>query len=158
MTTPQPIAVQNFSHICIGVTDIEKSAAFYTGVLGMDVVFDVDLDGAGLDTVTGGAAQKGRMIGGLVGGVMIELLSLGDVPTTPEGPHIGYTNVSFRIENLDATYDTLVTQHPALRTDPPVDIFGLRMLFTYDPDGTPIELLELPPGIHTTLQLWRPSN
>lgn len=158
MTTPKTIAVQNFSHICIGVTDIEKSVAFYTRVLGMDVVFDVELDGAGLNTVTGGAAQNGRMIGGLVGGVMIELLSLGDVPTTPEGPHIGYTNMSFRVDNLDATYDTLVTQHPALRTDPAVDVGGVRMLFTYDPDGTPIELLELPPGIHTTLQLWRPTN
>ena len=158
MTTPQPIAVQNFSHICIGVTDIENSVAFYTRVFGMDVVFDVELDGAALNTVTGGAAQKGRMIGGLVGGVMIELLSLGEVPTTPQGPHIGYTNMSFRVEDLDATYNTLVTQHPALHTEPPVDIGGVRMLFTYDPDGTPIELLELPPGIQTTLQLWRPSN
>lgn len=30
----------------------------------MDVVFDVELAGAGLDSVTGGAAQQGRMIGG----------------------------------------------------------------------------------------------
>lgn len=121
----------------------------------MDVVFDVELDDAGLDAITGGAAQKGRMIGGLVGGTMIELLSLGDVPTTPEGPHIGYINMSFRVENLDATYDILVTQHPALRTDPAVD--GVRMLLTYDRDGTPVELLELAPGVHTTLQLWRPT-
>jgi glyoxylase I family protein len=124
----------------------------------MDVVFDVELGGAGLDTVTGGAAQKGRMIGGLVGGAMIELLSLGDVPATPEGPHLGYTNISFPVDDLDAAYDILTQQHPTVRTDPAVDIAGLRMLFTYDPDGTPIELLELPAGIHTTLQLWRPND
>src|SRR5690242_20922487 len=76
----KPIAVQNFSHVCIGVSDIEASLAFYTAVLGMDVVFDVELEGAGLDAVTGGAAQNGRMIGGLIGGAMVELLFLGKLP------------------------------------------------------------------------------
>src|SRR4051812_31552614 len=103
MSQPKTIAVQNFSHVCIGVSDIEASSTFYTAVLGMDVVFDVELDGAGLDSVTGGAAQQGRMIGGLIGAAMVELLSLGDVPASPSGPHLGYTNVSFRVDDLDAT-------------------------------------------------------
>ena len=47
MSEPHPIAVQNFSHVCIGVSDIEASLAFYSSVLGMDVVFDVELEGAG---------------------------------------------------------------------------------------------------------------
>jgi len=87
MSQPHPLAVQNFSHICIGVSDIEASLAFYTTVLGMDVVFDVELEGAGLDSVTGGAARQGRMVGGLIGTAMVELLSLGAVPECPSGPH-----------------------------------------------------------------------
>jgi glyoxylase I family protein len=157
MTQSHPIAVQNFSHICIGVSDIEASVAFYTAVLGMDVVFDVELSGAGLDSVTGGAAQQGRMIGGLIGGAMVELLSLGAVPGSPSGPHLGYTNMSFRVDDLDATYDTLRRHHPDVRSEPPVDIGGVRMFFIYDPDGTPIELLELPGGASSTVQLWRPD-
>lgn len=152
-----PIAVRNFSHVCIGVSDIEASRTFYTAVLGMDVVFDVELDGAGLDSVTGGAAQRGRMIGGLIGSAMVELLSLGAVPECPSGPHLGYTNVSFRVDDLDATYDAVRRAHPGVRSEPPVDIGGVRMFFIYDPDGTPIELLELPAGISSTLQLWRPD-
>ncbi|MGD1241800.1 VOC family protein [Mycobacterium seoulense] len=155
MTRPQPIAVQNFSHVCIGVSDIEASLAFYTAVLGMDVVFDVELDDAGLDSVTGGAAQRGRMVGGLIGAVMVELLSLGAVPECPTGPHLGYTNVSFRVDDLDATFDAVRREHPDVRAQPPVDIGGVRMFFIYDPDGTPIELLELPSGITSTVQLWR---
>ncbi|BBZ69236.1 VOC family protein [Mycobacterium paraseoulense] len=157
MTQPHPIAVQNFSHVCVGVSDIEASLAFYTAVLGMDVVFDVELDGAGLDSVTGGAAQRGRMVGGLIGAVMVELLSLGAVPECPSGPHLGYTNVSFRVDDLDATYDAVRREHPDVRAQPPVDIGGVRMFFIYDPDGTPIELLELPSGITSTVQLWRPD-
>ncbi|OBH02017.1 extradiol dioxygenase [Mycobacterium sp. E2699] len=158
MAQPDSIAVQNFSHVCIGVSDIEASRAFYTGVLGMDVVFDVELEGAGLRSVTGGAARQGRMIGGLIGAAMVELLSLGAVPECPSGPHLGYTNISFRVDDLDATYDTVRRHHPDVRADPPVDIGGVRMFFIYDPDGTPIELLELPGGASTTVQLWRPQG
>ncbi len=157
MNQPKTIAVQNFSHVCIGVSDIEASCKFYTAVLGMDVVFDVELDGAGLDSVTCGAAQRGRMVGGLIGAAMVELLSLGVVPKCPSGPHLGYTNVSFRVDDLDATYDAVRREHPDVRAEPPVDIGGVRMFFIYDPDGTPIELLELPAGITTTVQLWRPD-
>ncbi len=85
MNQPKTIAVQNFSHVCIGVSDIEASCKFYTAVLGMDVVFDVELDGAGLDSVTCGAAQRGRMVGGLIGAAMVELLSLGVVPSARAG-------------------------------------------------------------------------
>ena len=158
MSQSHPIAVQNFSHVCIGVSDIEASVAFYTAVLGMDVVFDVELEGAGLDSVTGGAARRGRMVGGLIGAAMVELLSLGAVPDSPSGPHLGYTNVSFRVDDLDASYDAVRCHHPEVRADPPVDIGGVRMFFIHDPDGTPIELLELPTGVSTTLQLWRPDT
>ena len=157
VSEPRPIAVQNFSHICIGVTDIEASVAFYTAVLGMDVVFDLELGGAGLNSVTGGAAQQGRMVGGLIGAAMVELLALGAVPDIPSGPHLGYTNMSFRVDDLDAAYATVRRHHPDVRAEPPVDIGGVRMFFIHDPDGTPIELLELPGGASTTVQLWRPD-
>lgn len=157
MSKHRPIPVENFSHVCIGVSDMDASLSFYTDVLGMDVVFDVDLDGAGLDSVTGGAAQHGRMVGGLIGDAMIELLSLGAVPSNPDGPHLGYTNISFRVADLDATHKALAEQHSEVRITSPVDIAGVRMLFLYDPDGTPVELIELPGGAESTLRLWRPT-
>jgi glyoxylase I family protein len=156
MSEPKPIAIANFSHLCVGVSDIERSLAFYTEVLGMGVVFDVELDAAGLDAVTGMTDGQGRMIGGLIGATMIELLSLGDIPSVPEGAHLGYTNMSFRVDDLDAAYAAL-QRHPDARVTPPVEVAGLRMLFVYDPDATPIELIELPKGVNTTVQLWRPT-
>lgn len=158
MTQSQPISIENFSHVCIGVSEMEPSVAFYTAVLGMDVVFDVTLDGGGMDTVTGGAAQSGRMVGGLIGGVMVELLYLGTVPGGQDGPHLGYTNISFRVVDLDDAFEVLQRDHPHARATPAVEIAGVRMLFIYDPDGTPIELIELPAGVESTLQMWRPSE
>jgi catechol 2,3-dioxygenase-like lactoylglutathione lyase family enzyme len=156
MTDAGPISIANFSHICVAVSDIEKSLDFYTRVLGMDVVFDVALEGPSLETITGRSGEKGRMIGGLIGGAMVELLALGKVPAVPEGPHLGYTNVSFRVEDVDAAYKQAAS-FGDVHCEPPVDIGGVRMAFVYDPDGTPIELVELPGGVKTTDELWRPS-
>jgi len=66
--------------------------------------------------------------------------------------------MSFRVDDLDAAYDSVRRDHPDVRAAPPVDIGGVRMFFIYDPDGTPIELLELPGGASTTVQLWRPQS
>lgn len=158
MTVPQPISVENFSHVCIGVSEMDAAMSFYTEVLGMDLVFDVNLDGGGMDAVTGGAAQSGRMVGGLIGGVMVELLYLGTVPAGQDGPHLGYTNISFRVADLDATSAALQLYYPDVRATPAVEIAGVRMLFVYDPDGTPIEFIELPAGAKSTLEMWRPSS
>lgn len=133
---------------------MESSLAFYTGVLGMDIVFDVELAGAGLEAVTGTAGAAGRMVGGLIGASMVELLALGDVPAVVEGPHLGYTNMSFRVCDLDAAYEGL-GRHAGVKFTPPTDIGGVRMLFVHDPDGTPIELIELPGGLTSTVQMWR---
>jgi glyoxylase I family protein len=157
MADQAPIRIANFSHVCIGVSDIGASLAFYTRVLGMDTVFDVELEGAGLEAVTGRGGDKGRMIGGLIGGTMVELLALGAVPAMPDGPHIGYTNISFRVEDVDIAYEQS-QQFADVRCEPPVDIGGVRMMFLFDPDATPIELVELPGGAKTTVELWRPEN
>jgi catechol 2,3-dioxygenase-like lactoylglutathione lyase family enzyme len=37
MAQTQPISVENFAHVCIGVSDMDKSVSFYAGVLGTDV-------------------------------------------------------------------------------------------------------------------------
>jgi len=148
------LEIGGFSHVCIGVSDMDRSMDFYRGLLGMDVVFDVELDGPSMESVTGRSGAKGRMVGGLIGGAMVELLALGDEPTEKPGPRIGYTNISFRVDDLDATYaQVLALGHRAQQE--PVDIGGVRMFFVADPDGTPIEIIELPNGLTSTLEMWR---
>ena len=66
------IPVTNFSHVCIGVTDIERSLAWYQEHLGFDVLFDVELGGPSMESVTGDTGAAGRMVGGLVGGASLD--------------------------------------------------------------------------------------
>jgi len=149
-----PLEIGGFSHVCIGVSDMDRSIDFYRDLLGMDVVFDVELEGPSMESVTGRSGAKGRMVGGLIGGAMIELLALGDTSTGKPGPRIGYTNISFRVDDLDATYRQVLALGHAAQGEP-VDIGGVRMFFVADPDGTPIEIIELPNGLTSTVGMWR---
>lgn len=149
----EPLAVRAFSHVCIGVTDIERSLDFYTRLLGMDVVFDVELEGPSLEAVTGTSGARGRMVGGLVGGTMLELLGLGAAPAK-ERSQVGYTNISLVVADLDAAYEQ-VGALGFVAAQAPVEIAGVRMFFVQDPDGTPIELIEYPNGATSSVSLWR---
>ena len=159
MSDLSPLPLQAFSHVCVGVSDIDASLDFYRRLLGFEVVFDVELEGSSLESVTGTSGAKGRMVGGLVAGVMLELLGLGNVLAGASGPHLGYTNISFSVRDLDAVYRQVIELgfQPAQE---PVDIGGVRMFFVVDPDGTPIEIIEYPNGERDSAELWgaRPRN
>src|SRR5688500_13094091 len=128
------LPVRSFSHVCVGVTDIERSLDFYKRLLGMDVVFDVELEGPSLTAVSGTKDAKGRMVGGLIGGVVVELIDLGGGAPAPfSGSHrIGYTNISFSVTDLDAAHRMVSELGYTLAQDP-VEIAGVRMFFVNDP-------------------------
>ena len=154
--TDGPLEILGFSHVCVAVSDAARSLAFYRDLLGFDVFFDVALDGPSMDAVTGEPGAKGRMIGGLLGGVVVELLEFGHRQLAPPGgpARLGYTNISLSVADLDAAYDR-VERSGLAHAQRPVEIGGVRMFFVTDPDGTPIEFVEFPNGERTSEQMWR---
>lgn len=140
--------LRGFSHVCINVSDMERSLAFYRDLLGLRVIFDVELAGQGLEAVTGDAGARGRMVGCLVPGsrVTIELLSFGHrVPASRRpGGGPGYSNIALTVGDLSAAWAALDAR--GARPRPPVEVGGVRMFFLADPDGTPIEIIAFPGG------------
>jgi glyoxylase I family protein len=140
--------VRAFSHVCVNVSDMERSLPFYRDVLGLRVIFDVELAGPGLESVTGEGGARGRMVGCLVPGsrVTIELLSFGHRPPAARSARggAGYANVALTVGDLAGARAALEAR--GARPAPPVDVGGVRMFFVADPDGTPIELVEFPGG------------
>ncbi len=144
-----------FSHLVVGVTDMDRSLQFYRGLLGMDVVFDQSMAGAPFDHALGGdAGHQGRVVGGLVGGVMLELLSLGPDSRPTRRSVIGNQNISLSVTDLDATYRRVqeAGYHP---DQAPFEIAGVRMFFVKDPDGTAVEFIEFPGAARTPEELHR---
>jgi catechol 2,3-dioxygenase-like lactoylglutathione lyase family enzyme len=148
----------SFCHLVVGVTDMDRALAFYRDVLGMDVVFETLISGESFDAVLHAKRkQEGRVAGGLLGGLMIELLSLGPKPATDKPARRGITgiqNVSLSVTDLDHTHRRISDAgYPPEQQ--PFEIGGVRMFFVKDPDGTPVEFIELPNGARSTYELHR---
>ena len=148
------LALRDFSHITLRVSDLERALAFYRDGLGLRPIFDVRLDGPGLEAVTGAKGATGRMVGLLAPGrgkVCIELLGFEHPKSerAPQGRYTGYANVSLSVDDLDAAYAACLAR--GLRPlQKPVEVGGVRMFFLADPDGTPIELIQFPRGATTS--------
>ena len=148
----------SFCHLVVGVTDMDRALAFYRDLLGMDVVFETLISGEPFDAVLHAKReQEGRVVGGLLGGLMIELLSLGAKPATDKPARRGITgihNVSLSVIDLDDTHRRIRDAGYPPEQEP-FEIGGVRMFFVKDPDGTPVELIELPGGVRSTYEMHR---
>ena len=148
----------SFCHLVVGVTDMDRALAFYRDLLGMDVVFETLISGEPFDAALHAQhKQEGRVVGGLLGGLMIELLSLGAQPAADKPARRGIAgihNVSLSVVDLDDTHRRV---HDAgyLPEQEPFEIGGVRMFFVKDPDGTPVEFIELPGGARSTYEMHR---
>jgi catechol 2,3-dioxygenase-like lactoylglutathione lyase family enzyme len=146
----------SFCHLVIGVTDMDRALAFYRDVLGMDVVFETLISGESFDAVLHAKrTQEGRVVGGLLGGLMVELLSLGSTPATDQPAGVtGIHNVSLSVTDLDDTHRCIRDAGYPPEQEP-FEIGGVRMFFVKDPDGTPVEFIELPGGARSTYEMHR---
>jgi catechol 2,3-dioxygenase-like lactoylglutathione lyase family enzyme len=148
----------SFCHLVIGVTDMDRALAFYRDALGMEVVFESLISGEPFDAVLHAKRkQEGRVVGGLLGGLMVELLSLGSVPSADKPARRGITgihNVSLSVPDLDDTHRR-ITAAGYVPDQAPFEIGGVRMFFVKDPDGTPVEFIELPNGARSTYEMHR---
>ncbi len=147
----------SFCHLVVGVTDMDRAPAFYRDTLGMEIVFETRISGEPFDAVLHATRkQEGRVVGGLLGGLMVELLSLGPAP--PEHKHrrgiTGIHNVALSVPDLDDTHRR-ISDAGYTPEQEPFEIGGVRMFFVKDPDGTPVEFIELPGGARSTYEMYR---
>jgi len=148
----------SFCHLVVGVTDMDRALAFYRDVLGMEVIFESLISGEPFDAVLHAKRkQEGRVVGGLLGGLMVELLSLGAKPVADKPARRGITgiqNVSLSVTDLNDTHRR-ISDAGYQPDQAPFEIAGVRMFFVKDPDGTPVEFIELPNGVRSTYEMHR---
>ena len=126
------IAIEQFDHLGVRVTDEDRALAFYK-VLGFEVVRR-----AGFDAVTIVKNAQGVELNLIINGVdrTAGKNILMDVPDK----HPGYTHIAYRVADMAATIDAIkraeikITQGPATFGD------GHVSIFVRDPDRNVIEL------------------
>jgi catechol 2,3-dioxygenase-like lactoylglutathione lyase family enzyme len=144
---------RGFDHVSVSTADLDRSIAFYTGVLGIPVLGRGEDSGpeirklVGLDDVSIRWADLDLRDDRIL--ELVEFIS-------PPGESIarslwdpGSGHFGLRVDDLDGLYARLLEAHITLRSEPvtwtePGAWNGVRVLYAIDPDGTWVELVERP--------------
>jgi catechol 2,3-dioxygenase-like lactoylglutathione lyase family enzyme len=148
------VTVRAVDHLGLTVADMERSLAFWTGLL------DCTLQGRGIaewehiDMLVGIGSTRiewAELV--LPGGGLIELQQYHHPPGAPvpaggEGDP-GRSHLALQVEGLDGLVDGLRRSGARLSPERPVLIehgayVGWRAIYAYDPDGYGLELMEPP--------------
>jgi lactoylglutathione lyase len=117
------------------VSDMDETIAFYTGVLGLEV----------LERKT---SPRGSHLAFLRVPNSDELIELCSFP--PSGPvkvQEDLVHLAFQVENLDETIASLTKQGIKITDGPTTSSSGSRFIFIDAPDGYEVELIERPAGV-----------
>ena len=148
-----------FYHLCICVSDLERSLRFYCDGLGFirNESFKIGSEMAPLVQMEGEVALNSVYLG--MSGVRLELWRF-DAPEAQKLPQkpmntIGLTHIAIRVDDIDATIKR-VEQYggiylPKTRTRANTDGLQSDIAYVLDPDGVRIELLWMPAEMGLTL-------
>jgi catechol 2,3-dioxygenase-like lactoylglutathione lyase family enzyme len=143
--------IQDFSHVTISCSDLERSIAFYEriGLVVERRIGELDADGVAraFDLPRGHLTVAHLRPADAAGTMTIDLVQWLDPP--PEGAayarlnNLGLTRLAFRVDNIDDTVRGLRAAGLAFLSDD-VQEFGrgVRSIAFKDPDGTIIQLIE----------------
>lgn len=126
--------VTKLLHTRMRVSDMEQTIAFYTAILGLEV----------LERKT---SPRGSHLAFLKVPNSEELIELTSFP--PSGPvkvQEDLVHLAFQVESLDATIASLTARGVKITDGPTQTSSGSRFLFIDAPDGYEIELIERPHG------------
>ena len=139
-------------HVGITVSDIERSLAFYAGLLGGDRIGPFRRSGPRIDAVTGypGVVVHQAFATAPDGSTMVELLQYengSDVVLDPDNGHVGAAHVAIVVHDLDAVLARLSAEGVPAVSEPIVasaPMAGHRCVYVLDPDRVRVELVEPP--------------
>lgn len=127
--------VTKLLHTRMRVSDMDQTIAFYTGVLGLEV----------MERKT---SPRGSHLAFLKVPNSEELIELASYP--PSGPvtvQEDLVHLAFQVENLDDTMRDLGSKGIKITDGPTHSSSGSRFIFIDAPDGYEIELIERTPGV-----------
>lgn len=127
--------VKKLLHTRMRVSDMDQTIAFYTDVLGLEV----------LERKT---SPRGSHLAFLRVPNSDELIELCSFP--PSGPvHVqqDLVHLAFQVENLDDTIASLNKKGVRVTDGPTNTSSGSRFIFIDAPDGYEVELIERPAGV-----------
>jgi catechol 2,3-dioxygenase-like lactoylglutathione lyase family enzyme len=145
--------MKGLHHVGITVKDLDASIRFYHDVLGLKFSNEPSpwFDGPDLGPAVGVPGAALRQVSLLLGDTTLELLEYKSPPSQTEGPlmsqSLGASHVAFVIDDVEAKKAELEAQGIRFYSDVNVVdegvLAGWRWVYFEDPDGYPLELVEV---------------
>lgn len=136
--------VKCIHHTSLSVSDLERSKAFYLGILGMELVREGELSGKAVEKIVGLPGAHMKVVFLKKGNGMIEIFQY----ITPQGRavsrqqcDIGIIHLAFEVEDIEKVYEDLQKKGVQFVNPPQVGRLAKAAYF-FDPDGITIEILE----------------
>ena len=138
-------------HFGIVVQDLDRALDFYGGLLTLKVIRRMDEHGPFVDTILGRQAVRVTTVklGGTNGETLLELLKFHTPEVVEQSNarglfHIGPTHLALTVGDIDALCERLRAAGVRFISAPQVSADGLaKVCFCSDPEGTPVELVQL---------------
>jgi catechol 2,3-dioxygenase-like lactoylglutathione lyase family enzyme len=145
------VIVTGVRHVGIVVRDLERALAFYRDGLGLAVVKQADEQGAYLDNMLalpGVRVTTVKLRAPDGGPTLVELLRFREPPNEDGLPRalsaIGPSHVAFTVADLDLAFARLEAAGVRFHAPPQLSPDGYaKVTYCRDPDGTPVELVEV---------------
>ena len=129
------LKVKKLLHTRMRVSDMDQTIAFYTRVLGLEVLErKVSPRGSHLAFLRVPNSEE-----------LIELCSF--PPSGPVRVQEDLVHLAFQVDDLDETITALQTQGIRITDGPTKTSSGSRFIFIDAPDGYEVELIERPTGV-----------
>ena len=128
------LRITNVHHIAIICSDYTRSKAFYTEVLGLEIIQEVYRE----------ARDSYKLDLSLNGQYIIELFSFPNPPARPSRPEAcGMRHLAFQVDNLDSVVQKIQEKNLLIESIRVDEFTGKRFTFMADPDDLPIEFYEI---------------
>jgi len=141
--------VKETRHFGIAVGNMERSLHFYRDLLGLKIVRQMNESGEYINNMLSLDDVKVKTIklSASEGKTIVELLEFNSHPVENKGRKIfdiGASHVAFTVSNLDECYNFLIKSGVKFNAPPQLSPDGYaKVTFCMDPDGTPVELVEV---------------
>jgi len=154
---PLPL-VRALGAVGMTVGDLDRSVAFYAGVLGFEKVSDVEVWGEDYERLQGLFGLRMRVVRMRLGDEAIELTEYlaprgRPIPGDSRSNDRWFQHIALIVSDMDRAYAWL-RQHRVEQASPAPQRLpdwnpsagGIRAFYFKDPDGHPLEILWFPPG------------
>ena len=146
--------ISGFHHFGISCADADRSIAFYRDHFGLELVADREVPAGGyVEAVTGVAGARVRIVHLRGYGINLELLEYREPRgerRSREPNHTGSAHVCFVVDDADALCEQLKAAGLTVRSrdSRPQTVVGGpndggKCVYLEDPDGNPVELVQL---------------